>query len=246
MVGHWSSIVASFLASFVEFVEALTIVMAVGAVRGWRPALAGAAGAAGLLAVLILVFGPHLAQWDVPAFHLIVGFLLLLFGLRWLKKAILRTAGVIKLHDEAAAYAKETETLRGHDEARADAAGLLTAFNGVFIEGIEVVFIVLAVGATSHSLVAPALGAAAAAVAVVILGLIARGPLTRIPENALKFVVGILISAFGTFWTGEGLGIVWPWSDYSLIVLSMSYAVVAAVGVRLARRPLTARKEPAA
>src|SRR5579862_1072939 len=107
MVSEWPSIVAAFLASFVEFVEALTIVLAVGAVRGWRPAFTGAAGAAGVLALLIAVFGPHLAQWDVPLFHLVVGFLLLLFGLRWLKKAILRSAGVLKLHDEAAAFAKE-------------------------------------------------------------------------------------------------------------------------------------------
>jgi len=205
-------------------------------VRGWKPALGGAAAAVTVLAVLVLLFGPHLAEWDVPLFHLIVGFLLLLFGLRWLKKAILRAAGVLKLHDEAAAFEKETAQLKAQPADRADAGAMLTSFNGVFIEGIEVVFIVLAVGATGHNLVPPVIGATAAAVVVVLLGLIARHPLTRIPENALKFVVGVLISTFGTFWTGEGLGIIWPWDDYSLLVLSASYAVAAGIAVVLTRR----------
>lgn len=230
----WSGIIASFLASFVELVEALTIVLAAASVRGWRPALSGAAGAMVALAVLIALFGPHLASIDTPTFHLIVGFLLLLFGLRWLKKAILRAAGVLKMHDEAKEFAETTEKLRASASGEETAATIM-AFNGVFVEGIEVVFIVLAVGASTHNLAAPLIGAAAAAVAVVGLGFIARGPLTQIPENALKFVVGILISAFGTYWVGEGIGAAWPWHDYSLVVLSTAYAVVAAVGVAASR-----------
>jgi Ca2+/H+ antiporter, TMEM165/GDT1 family len=254
MAEHWSGVTAAFLASFVEFVEALTIVLAVAAVRGWRPALLGTATAAAILAALVLAFGPRLAELNVPAFHLVVGFLLLLFGLRWLKKSVLRAAGVLKLHDEALAYEKETEALRTlvasrpsptpllgkerqTEEARADAAGMLTAFNGVFVEGTEVVFIVLAVGAAGRSLWPPAIGAAAAALAVIGLGVIVRGPLTRIPENVLKFAVGALISAFGTFWVGEGIGLSWPWSDYMLILLALGYAAVAAGAVALCRGP---------
>jgi uncharacterized membrane protein len=240
----WSSITAAFLASFVELVEALTIVLAAAAVRGWRPALSGAAGAAAVLAILIVLFGPHLTQIDTPAFHLIVGFLLLLFGLRWLKKAILRSAGVLKMHDEAQAFEKSTRKLESQAVSRGDAAAMIMAFNGVFIEGIEVVFIVLAVGASTHNLVPPAIGAAAAAVAVILLGVAARHPLTRIPENALKFAVGVLICAFGTFWVGEGIGVVWPWSDYSLIVLSISYAAVAGIGVAVARTTTAPARQP--
>ena len=223
----WSAGIAAFLASFVELVEALTIVLAAAAVSGWRSALGGAAAAAGVLAVLIAIFGPHLARIDTPLFHLIVGILLLLFGLRWLKKAILRSAGVLRMHDEAAEFEESTDRLRSTGSGSAAAAFM--AFNGVLVEGIEVVFIVLAVGASSHRLLPPVIGAGAAALAVILLGLIARHPLTRIPENALKFAVGVLISSFGTFWVGEGIGVVWPWGDYSLIVLSISYAVVAAI-----------------
>jgi len=229
----WSAIIAAFLASFVELVEALTIVLAAAAVSGWRAALGGATAAAGVLAILIAIFGPHLARIDTPAFHLIVGILLLLFGLRWLKKAILRSAGVLKMHDEAAEFEESTDRLRSSGSSSTAAA--LMAFNGVLIEGIEVVFIVLAVGASSHRLLPPVIGAGAAALAVILLGLIARHPLTRIPENALKFAVGVLISAFGTFWVGEGIGIAWPWKDYSLIVLSISYAVVAALVATVSR-----------
>ena len=232
----WSAIIAAFLASFVELVEALTIVLAAAAVSGWRSALGGAAAAAGVLAVLIAIFGPHLARIDTPVFHLIVGILLLLFGLRWLKKAILRSAGVLKMHDEAAEFEESTDRLRAQTSTGAGStAAALMAFNGVLIEGIEVVFIVLAVGASGHRLLPPVIGAGAAAIAVILLGLIARRPLTRIPENALKFAVGVLISSFGTFWVGEGIGIAWPWGDYSLIVLSISYAVIAAGAVASAR-----------
>lgn len=236
MTFPWPIALAAFLASLVEFVEALTIVLAVGAVRGWRPALAGTFAAAGLLALLVLAFGPHLAHLDAHLFQLVVGILLLLFGLRWLRKAVLRAAGVIALHDEAKEFRETEEAMRqGSVTAGFDTGAALAAFNGVFIEGIEVVFIVLTLGAVGKHLVPAAVGAAAAAVLVVGLGLVARQPLTRIPENALKLAVGALVSAFGTLWAGEGLGLAWPGGVWTPVLLSLGYLAVAAVGVPLAQ-----------
>lgn len=238
----WATISAAFLASLVEFVEALTIVLAVGTVRGWRPALAGAGAAALALAVLVLLLGPHLASLNLAAFQFVVGVLLLLFGLRWLRKAILRAAGVLALHDEAQAFAKETAALRSAALRSAavrpgfDFGAAATAFNGVFIEGIEVVFIVLTLGAVGHQLAAASVGAGAAALLVVVLGLIARRPLSQIPENALKLAVGALVAAFGTLWTGEGLGLAWPGGVWAPVLLSLGYFAVAGAGTVLVRR----------
>lgn len=238
---QWPTVLAAFLASLVEFVEALTIVLAVGAVRGWRPALAGAIAAAAALAVLVAAFGPDLARLDAHVFQLVVGVLLLLFGLRWLRKAILRAAGVVALHDEDKKFAETKADLQGRAAGPGfDAGAALAAFNGVFIEGIEVVFIVLTLGAVGHALLPAALGAGAAAVLVVLLGLIARKPLALIPENALKLTVGALVSAFGTLWTGEGLGLVWPGGVWTPLLLSAGYFGVAALGVVLAK---SARRE---
>jgi len=233
----WATISASFLASLVEFVEALTIVLAVGAVRGWRPALAGAGAAAGALAVLVVLLGPHLASLNLAAFQLVVGILLLLFGLRWLRKAVLRAAGVLALHDEEKEYAEQTEALRGGAVSTGfDFGAAAASFNGVFVEGVEVVFLVVSMGAISRHLGAAALGAGAAAVLVIVLGLVARHPLSRIPENALKLAVGALVAAFGTLWTGEGLGLEWPGGAWAPVGLSLAYLGVAALGVSLARR----------
>ncbi len=238
---QWPTVLAAFLASLVEFVEALTIVLAVGAVRGWRPALAGAGAAAALLAVLIAGFGPHLGRLDAHVFQLIVGVLLLLFGLRWLRKAILRAAGVIALHDEDKKYAETEADLQNRAAGQGfDAGAALTAFNGVFVEGIEVVFIVITMGAASHQLLPAMLGAGAASALVVGLGLIARKPLSLVPENALKLIVGVLVSAFGTLLTGEGLGLVWPGGVWTPLLLSAGYSGVAALGVVLAK---SARRE---
>src|SRR5229473_3159764 len=171
------SIVAAFLASLVEFVEALTVVLAIGIVRGWRPALTGACLACGVLLALIVGFGA----------------LLLLFGMRWLRKAILRSAGVIPLHDEEAVFASETRSLRQSGPVAVsgrDTTAIAASFKIVMLEGIEVVFIVVAIGATSGSLVPPAIGAGIALVAVVLLGAVLHRPLAVIPENALKFAVG--------------------------------------------------------
>ncbi len=241
---HWPTALAAFLASLVEFVEALTIVLAVGAVRGWRPALAGAGAAALVLTVLVLAFGPSLTHWNVPAFKLVIGTLLLLFGLRWLRKAILRAGGALALHDEGQAFAKETDALRAQAPtagAAFDLGAATASFNGVFIEGVEVVFIVLAIGAAggSATLLPASLGAGAAALLVIGLGVAARQPLTRVPENALKMAVGVLVSAFGTFWTGEGLELQWPGGDWATIALALGYLAVAGVGVALVRSLVT-------
>lgn len=243
--GHLgTAVTASFLASLVEFVEALTIVLAVGTVRGWRPALIGTAAGILLLTGLVLFFGPALQQVPLATLQLIVGVLLLLFGMRWLRKAILRSAGIIGLHDEQAIYRKQTDTLRA-DILRADGspqpAGLdkiavLTTFKAVSLEGLEVIFIVIATGAAGHTLVPAACGAAAAGVLVVLMGLALRQPLTRIPENTLKYAVGVLLSAFGVFWVGEGLRLGWPGGDLSLLGLIAGFLMAAALLVRAARR----------
>ncbi|MGI4791578.1 MAG: hypothetical protein ACRYFS_22370 [Janthinobacterium lividum] len=236
LIIQWPTILAAFLAALVEFVEALTIVLAVGAVRGWRPAIAGAVVAAALLAVLVAAFGPHLARLDAHIFQIVVGLMLLLFGLRWLRKAILRAAGMIALHNEEKEYAEAEEALRGGTVgAGFDTGGALAAFNGVFIEGIEVVFIVITMGAASHQILPAVFGASAAAVLVVLLGLIARKPLSLVPENALKLIVGALISAFGILLTGEGLGLSWAGGVWTPLLLSLGYFIVAALGYTLAR-----------
>lgn len=239
MAENWSGIVAAFLASFVEFVEALTLVLAAATVRGFRPALSGAVAGVCVLGILVLILGPSLALLNGPVygpvFHLIVGIMMLLFGLRWLKKAILRSAGLVGLHDEGAIFKKQTDSLRQTPDEKAEAGAFLTAFNGVFIEGVEVIFIILAVGATTGKLIPPIIGATVAAVCVVLLGAVARKPLTQIPENALKFVVGALISSFGTFWTGEGLKISWLTSDFALLYLSVGYAAAAYGAVMVCR-----------
>lgn len=228
----------AFLASLVEFVEAMTIVLAVGAVRGWRGALGGTGLALLLLLLSVVVLGPALTRIPLDAVQLGVGALLLLFGMRWLHKAILRAAGVIPLHDETEAYAKETATLRsvGGMAAGWDRVAVSTAFKITMVEGIEVVFIVVAVGAAGTGLLVPAgLGALAALALVVVLGLVLHRPVATIPENALKFAVGVLLSAFGAFWVGEGMGWEWPGRDWSLAALATGFLATALLAVPLCR-----------
>ena len=210
---------AAFLASLVEFVEALTIVLAVGSVRGWRPALGGAALGVAALALLVAILGPALSLIPLRTLQLGVGVLLLLFGARWLRKAILRAAGRLPLHDETAAFAKETAALQG----AADLAAFMTAFKAVLLEGLEVVFIVIAVGATGDLLLPATFGAVAAFLVVLALGLALHRPLARVPENTLKFAVGAMILSFGLFWTGEGLGLVWPGEDWSVPIMILAW-----------------------
>ncbi len=230
---------AAFLASLVEFVEALTVVLAVGVTRGWRSALAGTGGALALLLVLVVALGPALQRIPLQGIQLAVGTLLLLFGLRWLRKAILRAAGIIPLHDELVAFAKETAALgTGLGMGRGagwDREGLMTAFKIVMVEGIEVVFIVIAVGATGGLLVPAAVGALGALAVVVALGVALHRPIARIPENALKFMVGGMLSGFGAFWVGEGLGLAWPASDFALVMLSVGFLVAGLAIVPLCR-----------
>ena len=227
----------AFLASLVEFVEALTIVLAVGVTRGWRSALLGTLSGIVLLAALVLAFGPALALIPLAILRLVIGVLLLLFGLRWLRKAILRGSGVIALHDEERIFNKQRTTLGSAASAgRIDFLGFVTSFKAVVLEGLEVVFIVIAVGATAAALVPATVGAAAAGVIVIGTGAIVHKPLSRVPENALKFVVGILLSSFGTFWTAEAFGAVWPGADLSLLFLIVGYAAVAAIGIATSRR----------
>ncbi|SHI06008.1 COG4280 domain-containing protein [Pollutimonas bauzanensis] len=235
------SVLAAFLASLVEFVEALTIVLAVGTVRGWRSALTGVAGGVVLLAVMIIAFGPLLGQIPIKLLQIFVGMLLLLFGMRWLRKAILRSAGAIGLHDEQAAFDAETAQLRATSVKAAttlDPLAVATAFKAVLLEGIEVVFIVIAVGATANMLVPASVGAALAGVLVIALGIVLQKPLARIPENTLKFAVGVLISAFGIFWVGEGFGLVWPGEDLAILALAVALLIVALASVKLARHRL--------
>jgi len=213
-----STVTASFLASVVEVVEAFTIVLAVGLTQSWRPALIGTGAALALLAVLVLIFGPLLALVPIEALQFVVGVLLILFGMRWLRKAILRTVGVIALHDEAKAFAKQTDALsKQSSEQRADWMAGLAAFKAVLLEGTEVVFIVIAVGATRGLTLYAGLGALAAFVVVMIVGLAVHKPLSRVPENALKFVVGLMLTSFGIFWAGEGIGADWSGADLSLV-----------------------------
>lgn len=243
---QWTSVapvvLASFMASMVEFVEALTIVMAVGVVRGWRSALLGVAASLATLVVLVLALGPALARIPLPLVQLVVGTLLLLFGLRWLRKAVLRASGALALHDEAKAFADETEALRrrgGSGGEAIDKIAFVTAFKIVMLEGVEVVFIVIAIGAGGRLLLPAAAGALLALFVVILLGLWLHKPLANVPENALKFGVGVMLAAFGTFWVGEGVGIEWPGADWALLALIAAFLLVA-VGLVFACRRLQA------
>src|SRR5260221_2591293 len=204
-----AAVLAAFLSSLVEAVEALTIVLSVATVRGWRPAGLGALAGVATLALIVLLLGPFLDRVPLHALQLAIGVLLLLFGMRWLRKAILRAAGVIPLHDEAAIFAAETAALRAHTR-RLDWLAGLASYKAMLLEGLEVVFVVIAVGAGRGLIVPASIGALAACALVAAVGVAVRRPLARVPENTLKFAVGVMLSAFGIFWTGKGLGVRWP------------------------------------
>ena len=227
----------AFLASMVEFVEALTIVLAVGITRGWRPSLSGAGGAAALLAAAVIGFGPALARIDPHYFKAVVGSLLLLFGLRWLHKALLRYAGVVALRDENEKFASGEAKASALPRATGfDWLGAAVSFKATLLEGLEVVFIVLALGAKGDSaLQSAALGAALALLVVIVTGVAVRQPLSRVPENTLKFFVGGMLCSFGTFWAGEGLGVDWPGADLSILGLLVMTFGLSAIAVRALR-----------
>jgi len=227
-----STVTASFLASFVEVVEAFTIILAVGLARGWRPALTGTVLALLLLGALILLLGPLLALIPLHLLQFGIGVLLILFGMRWLRKAILRAAGFIGLHDEEKAFAAQADLLvRQAADRRADFLAGTAAFKAVLLEGVEVVFIVIAVGAGRGLLGYASLGAVAACLLVLAIGFLVHRPLSRVPENTLKFVVGVMLSSFGVFWTGEGLGADWPGSDAALVAIAVLFLAVALIAV---------------
>ena len=232
-------------AALVEFIEALTVVLAVGAGRGWRSALAGAAAALLLLLVLVLVFGPALASLPLGPAKLIIGLLLLMFGLRWLRKATRRAAGVLPLRDEEAAFLRHSTRIgrSGGFGTRWDGAGFAAAFQATAIEGLEVVFIVVAVGSRGAGddaglFQAAITGALAALVLVAVAGAMLHRPITRVPENTLKRLVGAALAGLGTFWVGEGAGLGWPGEDAAILGLTAAFYLISMVTAGLLRRSL--------
>jgi Ca2+/H+ antiporter, TMEM165/GDT1 family len=239
---------AVFLASAVEFVEAFTIVLAMGVTRGWRSALWGTAAGVGVLIAVTAVVGYALVEWlPESALQLAVGTLLLIFGLQWLRKAILRAAGIEPLHDEAEAFREEREAAlsAGHEQRLGlDWFAFVVSFKAVLLEGLEVVFIVITFGVNADSVPLASAGAAAACALVVASGAILHRPLARVPENTLKFAVGLMLATFGTFWSVEGLGFVtagqasldWPGGDAAILVLLAVWSAVSLAAVLVLRR----------
>ncbi len=223
----------------VEAVEALTIVLAVGTTRSWSSAFYGVGAAVGVLAVVIAALGPALTALPIDALRVAVGGLLLVFGLQWLRKAVLRAAGLKALHDESGAFAREAEAARAagaKPPSRLDGYSFTIAFKGVLLEGLEVAFIVLTFGANQHNIPLAAAAAAAAIVLVVGAGVAARAPLARVPENTMKFAVGAMLTSFGTFWGAEGAGASWPGGDAALLVIIPVIALSAVAMVAWLRR----------
>ena len=237
---------AVFAASAVEAVEALTIVLAVGVVRGWRSTLIGVGAASLVLAAVVAALGPALKHVPISSLRLVVGALLLAFGLQWLRKAILRASGYLAQRDEAAAFERERAeagTAAPDDKAGMDWYSFTIAFKGVLLEGLEVAFIVVTFGSTQGHLGLAIAAAVAAAVLVMVVGVIVHGPLARVPENALKYAVGVMLTSFGVFWGGEGAGVDWPGGDAAILAV-VGFVLVSAFGLtwvlrrrRVALRP---------
>lgn len=247
----WGLATATFAASFVEFVEALTIVVAMGTTRGWRSALAGTLAAVGALVVFTIAAGYALSTWlPEAALQLVVGTLLLIFGLQWLRKAILRSSGLKAMHDEDEEFQAQTETARQAGAAKRsgiDWFGFVVSFKGVFLEGVEVVFIVITFGLSASNMPVAVSGAAAAGLLVLTVGVVLRRPLAAVPENTLKFGVGLLLASFGTYWAVEGLGVFtsgseslhWPGGDWAIVVLLAAWVLLSLVFVSAFRRGST-------
>lgn len=268
---QWAVASASFLASAVEFVEAFTIVLVVGVTINWRSSLAGAFAAAATLAVIIATLGVALVQFvPLNVLRLVVGVILILFGLKWLKKAILRYSGLKALHDEEAIYEETRAELRARGQQitpRFEPFGIAMSYKAVLLEGLEVAFIVITFGSSAvptgvspaveaslkaASIGSAAIGAAIAGVLVILLGAVVRAPLKRVPENTLKFIVGIMLTSFGTFWAGEGIRIStagvhfeWPFSDAFILILAALYLLASFILVTWLRQTKRGRATPA-
>jgi uncharacterized membrane protein len=241
---------AGFLACAVEMVEALTIVLAVGVTRSWRSTLVGVGAATVALAAVVAALGPALTAIPIDALRAVVGGLLLIFGVQWLRKAILRAGGLKALHDEEAIYDRQLAAARaaGSDQrAGLDWYSFTVAFKGVFLEGLEVAFIVVTLGSNQHNVGLAALSAGAALIVVLIVGVLVHAPLSRVPENTMKFVVGTMLTTFGIFWGSEGAGVTWPGRDAAIgailvFVLGVSLALVAVL--KRKRRPVPTAEAP--
>jgi uncharacterized membrane protein len=233
------AITSAFLASLVEVVEAFTIVLAVSTIRGYRPAILGSLAGLVLLGLMVVVLGPMLNRVPLELLQIVIGVLLLLFGMRWLRTAILRAAGAVPLRDEQLKFDQATANLKddaGAHQTRLDWLAGITAFKAVVLEGLEVVFIVIAIGSGRGLLIPASLGALAAFVLVLFAGIAVRRPLARVPENTLKFGVGLMLTAFGVFWTGEGLGVNWPGGDLAILGFVGVFLLIAVGAVAFARR----------
>lgn len=250
--------VSAFFACCVEAVEATTVVLAVGLTRSWKSTWRGVSAAVIVLAAVVAILGPALAHIPLNPLRLIVGGLLLVFGLGWLRKAILRASGYKALHDEASAYADLTSEARSLNESSdivgskagagagwmgGDPYSFTLAFKSVLLEGLEVAFIVVTFGANAHNIGLASLAALAAIAVIVCVAFVVRGPLSRVPENTIKFSVGVLLASFGTFWGAEGAGAAWPHSDASLLVIIPTIALVALASVALLRNHRKASEE---
>jgi Ca2+/H+ antiporter, TMEM165/GDT1 family len=236
----------AFLASLVEAVEALTIILAVGVTRQWRSAIYGALAGLGVLTVVILIFGTAIVLFvPLNGLRIVIGSLLLIYGLQWTTKAILRASGAKAKHDEERIYAEEVSRLR--EEAPVPATGIdgvsfAVSFKGVLLEGLEVAFIVITFGTSAGRLGEATVGAVLAILLVVIVGIFVHRPLSRVPENGLKFAVGLMLITFGTFWAGEGIGIAWPASDATIVILLGAYAISGGLAIWVARRLLDVQR----
>jgi uncharacterized membrane protein len=241
---------AVFIACAVEAVEATTIVLAAGTARDWRSATTGMVTAIAVLAAITAALGPAVTRLPLPALRLFVGALLLIFGLQWLRKAILRASGYKALHDEDAIYKKQLAAARSAPRQRLglvpDGYAFTLSFKGVLLEGLEVVFIALTFGSNAKDVPLAAVAAVAAVVVVGLAGAAVRAPLARVPENTMKFVVGIMLTAFGAFWGAEGAGANWPGSDAALLVIAPAIACFALLLVAMLRRSRAAEQQPGA
>ena len=233
-------ILTVFVACVVEAIEALTIVLAVGLTREWRSTFQGMAAALLVLAAIVVALGPTITLLPLTALRLVVGALLAVFGLQWLRKAILRATGYKSLHDEASAYLREVAAAKAAAPSSRRGVGdwyaFTLSFKGVLLEGLEVVFIVITFGANQRNVGAAVIGAAAAVLVVTVTGIAVRAPLAKVPENAMKFAVGIMLTSFGTFWGAEGAGVRWPGGDAALLGLIPAFALVSLGYTALLRR----------